>query len=200
MNTLGNYKHYSPSIPAFPDIKSLSESFSKFFMDKIEKIRINFTNDVHNTPVIEYPTVKSCMTRFELATADEVRKLIINSPSKTYDLDPIPTELLKSCLDVLLVPITQMVNLSLISGVFPDIFKTSQVMPLLKKPSLSKDNMTNYRPVSNLNFVSKIIEKVLANRIRSHLEITIYQISISQLTRNFILLKRPYSKLKMTLF
>ena len=52
---------------------------------------MNFTNDVHNTPVIESPTVKSRMTRFELATADEVRKLIINSPSKRCDLDPIPT-------------------------------------------------------------------------------------------------------------
>ena len=119
---------------------------------------------------IKSPTVKSRMTCFELATADGGRKLIINSPSKTYDLDPIPTELLKSCLDVLLVPITQMVNLSLISGVFPDIFKTSHVTPLLKKPSLSKDDMNNYRPVSNLNFVSKIIEKVIANRIRSHLK------------------------------
>ena len=127
-------------------------------MDKIEKKRMNFTNDVRNMPVIESPTVKSRMTCFE------------NSPSKTCDLDPIHTELLKYCLDVLLVPITQMVNLSLISGVFPDIFKTSHVMPLLKKPSLSKDDMKNYRPVSNLNFVSKIIEKVIANRIRSHLE------------------------------
>ena len=80
-------------------------------MDKIEKIRMNFTNDVHNMPDIKAPTVKSRMTCFELATAEEVRKLIINSPSKTCDLDPIPTELLKSCLDVLLVPITQMVNL-----------------------------------------------------------------------------------------
>ena len=61
-----------------------------------------------------------------------------------------------------------MVNLSLNSGVFPDIFKTSHVMPLLKRPSLPKDDMENYRPVSNLNFVSKIIEKVRANRIRSH--------------------------------
>ena len=43
-------------------------------------------------------------------------------------------------------------------------------MPLLIKPSLSKDDTENYRPVSNLNFVSKIIEKVIANRIRSHLE------------------------------
>ena len=92
-----------------------------------------------------------------------------------------------------------MVNLPLISGVFPDIFKTSHGMSLLKKPSLSKDDMKNYRPVSNLNFVSKIIEKVIANRIRSHLERN-DQISISQLTRNFIPLKRPYLKLKMALF
>ena len=63
-----------------------------------------------------------------------------------------------------------MVNLSLISRVFPDIFKTSHVMPLLKKPSLSEDDTKNYTPVLNLNFVSKIIEKVIANRIRSHLE------------------------------
>ena len=63
------------------------------------------------------------------------------TPSKTCDLDPYPTELLKYCLDVLLVPITQMINLSLISRVFPDIFKTAHVMSLLKKPSLSKDDI-----------------------------------------------------------
>ena len=43
-------------------------------------------------------------------------------------------------------------------------------MPLLKKASLSKVDIRNYRPVANLNFVSKIIEKVIANRIRSHRE------------------------------
>ena len=75
-------------------------------MDKIEKIRMNFTSDVHNMPGIQSPTVKSRMTCFEPATVDEVRKTIINPPSKTCDLDPIPTELLKSCLDVLLVSIT----------------------------------------------------------------------------------------------
>ena len=84
-------------------------------------------------------------------------------------LDPIHTELLKYCLDVLLVPITQMVNLSLISVVFSDIFKTPHVMPLVKKPSLSKDDIKIYRPLSNLNLVSNI-EKDIANQIRSHLE------------------------------
>ena len=132
-------------------------------------IRLNFTNDVHNMPDIKFPTVKSRMTSFEPATADDVRKIMINSPSKRCDLDPIPTELLKSCLDVLFVPGTEMVNLSLISGLCPDIFKTSLVMPLLKKLCLSKDDMNNYRPVSNLNFVAKIIEKVIENRICSNL-------------------------------
>ena len=145
-------------------------------MDKTEKIRMNFINDIHNIPYLQSPTVKSRMTCFEPATADEARKMIINSPSKTCDFDPIPPELLESCLDVLLLTVTQMVNLSLISGVFPDICKTSHVMHLLKKPSLSKDDMKNYRPVSNLNFVSKIIEKVIANRIRSHQSGYIYEI------------------------
>ena len=117
-------------------------------------------------PDIQSLTVKSRMTCFEPATVDEVRIFLKNSPSKTCDL-PILTELLKSCLDG---SNHTNGNLSLISGVFPDIFKTSHVMPLLKKPSLAKDGMKNYRPVSNLNFVLKIVEKVIANRIRSHLE------------------------------
>ena len=121
--TINNILHRTQfqSIPALSDIKSFSELFSNFFMEKIEKIRMNFTNDVHNMPDNKSPTVKARMTCFKLATAGELRKLIINSPSKTCDLDPIPSKLLKSCLDVLLVPITLMVNLSLISGVFQNI-------------------------------------------------------------------------------
>ena len=69
------------------------------------------------------------MTGFELTTVDQVRKIMLKSPSKTYDLDLISTELLI----VLLVSITKTVNLSLLSRFIPDIFKISQVMPLLEK-------------------------------------------------------------------
>ena len=99
------------------------------------------------------------MTSFEPAPADEVKKLILSSQDKSCDLDPLPTKLMKSCLDVLLIPITNIVNLSLESGSFPDVLKVSHITPLLNKPSLSKDNMKNYRSLSNLNFISKIIEK-----------------------------------------
>ena len=60
------------------------------------------------------------------------------------------------------------VNLSLESDSFPDVLKVSHITPLIKKPSLSKDDMKNYRPVSNLNFISKM--KIISNRIRSHLD------------------------------
>ena len=110
------------------------------------------------------------MTSFEPATADEVKKLILSSQDKSCDLDPLPTKLLKSCLDILLTPITNIVNLSLESGSFPDVLKESHITHLLKKPSLFKDDMKNYRPVSNLNFISKIIEKIILNRIWSHLD------------------------------
>ena len=85
-------------------------------------------------------------------------------------MDQIPTSLLKSCVDVLLTPITNIVNLSLKLGVFPDTLKLSHITLLLKKPSSSKDDMKNYRPVSNLNFISKLLEKNIAKGIRSHLE------------------------------
>ena len=118
-------------------------------------------------------------------------KLILSSQDKSCDLDPLPTKLLKSCLDILLTPITNIVNLSLESGSITDVLKVSHITPLLKKPSLSKEDMENYRPVSNLNFISKIIEKIISNRIRSYLDKTTYQTPINQHINLFNLQKQP---------
>ena len=164
--------HRAPntSMPSTSDITTLCHSFSTFFVNKIGKIRMKFCDPKHNVPHIPPPEINFPMTSFEPATADEVKKLILSSQDKSCDLDPLPTKLLKSCLDILLTPITNIVNLSLESGSFPDVLKVSHITPLLKKPSLSKDDMKNYRPVSNLKFISKIIDKIISNRIRSHLD------------------------------
>ena len=151
------------------DLPSLCASFSTFFVDKIEKIRSKFRTDNRKPEFIPPPEIKCHLTCFEPATSEEVRKLILTSPTKTCALDPIPTSLLKSCVDVLLTPITNIVNLSLKLGSFPDTLKLSHITPLLKKPSLSKDDMKNYRPVSNLNFISRLLKNI-AKRIRSHLQ------------------------------
>ena len=65
----------------------------------------------------------------------------MHSPTKCCSLDPIPTFLVKECFGILIQLITGMVNLSFIDGIFIDLFKQTIVMPLIKKPSLSK----NYR-------------------------------------------------------
>ena len=64
--------------------------------------------------------------------------------------------------------ISNIVNLSLSEGVFPGKFKSAIVTPLLKKQTLNKDDLKNYRPVSGLNFISKVIERAVASQIKTN--------------------------------
>ena len=69
-----------------------------------------------------------------------------------------------------IVPILQhIVNLCLTTGDFPISCKSSIVIPLIKKPGLDREMLNNYRPVSNLSFLSKVIEKVISIRILGHI-------------------------------
>ena len=77
--------------------------------------------------------------------------------------------LLLECLDTVLPTMTSIINDSLKSGDFPSIYKSAMVTPLLKKPSLDPSDIKNYRPVSNLSFMSKILEKVVVSQLMSHL-------------------------------
>ena len=62
------------------------------------------------------------------------------------------------------------INLSLAEGKFPDTLKIAHVTPLLKQPSLDRNELSNFRPVSGLNFVSKLIEKIVTSQINSHMQ------------------------------
>ena len=55
------------------------------------------------------------------------------------------------------------------SGVVPQDFKQALVNPLIKKQTLCKNYLRNYRPISNLSFLSKILEKVVVNRLHEHI-------------------------------
>ena len=52
----------------------------------------------------------------------------------------------------------------------PTFFKQAHVIPILKKSSLDKDVFKNYRAVSNLHFITKIHERVVAVQLQSHLD------------------------------
>ena len=89
---------------------------------------------------------------------------------KACDLDPLPACLLSSNLHVLMPVIARIVNLSLKSGSMPSKLKEAVLKPLLKKTNLDQTEFKNYRPVSNLSFLSKIIEKAVALQLTSYLE------------------------------
>ena len=155
-NCLNKILHRVPALtlPSHVSIKSLCDSFSGHFMNKISLIRSTFPDHTLNPVQVNSPQVNSLLASFTAATVDEVRKIIMSSPNKSCDLDPLPSTLLKACLDTLLYSITNIVNASLCPGLFHDYFKQGQVNPFLKNSTLPKENLNSHRPISNQNFIS----------------------------------------------
>ena len=166
-------KKTTPVLPTHVSASDLALSFSEFFIGKITSIRE--TLEAQQQAVPDAPPTSSrepCsvhMSTFTPASIEEVTKIVKRSASTTCSLDPIPTPLLKDCLDELAPSIAQIVNTSLATGHFPAKFKKALVTPIIKKPTLDPDERNNYRPVSNLSFVSKVVERVVAARLNAHL-------------------------------
>ena len=83
--------------------------------------------------------------------------------------DPVPTWLVKHCSAELIPVITKIVNISMSTGTVPDSFKIAQVTPVLKKSTLDRNCLNNFRPISNLSFISKVLEKAVLFRLMDHL-------------------------------
>ena len=107
---------------------------------------------------------------FSLFLSEElICRLISQSPTKSCTLDPIPTTLTKQCVHDLAPLVTRIVNVSLSTGTVPSGLKQALVTPILKKQGLDANDLRNFRPVSNLPFVSKILERVVLLQLQSHL-------------------------------
>jgi len=83
-------------------------------------------------------------------------------------LDFVPTSLLKACRFTFAHVIATLANLSFEHSAFAANFKTASVTPLLKKHGLNADDPANYRPISNVNTVSKLLERLVVSRVISH--------------------------------
>ena len=165
----------TPVLPPHEDKQQLANELSTFFIRKIANIRFDLDNRspqvcrVHsNDSTIELP-----LSKFDLLSQQEVHDLIRASKKKTCCLDPIPTKHVYECLDILLPVITTIINYSLEHGVFPSAWKNALVFPLLKKDGL-EPIFKNYRPVSNLQFISKPAESAVAKQRQHNITRTTY--------------------------
>ena len=156
-------KENSNPMPAARKPDQLCEDFATFFKDKIDKIRDRFIGiEPYQPSQLDTPQ----LDRFTPITPSTLGKIIKRMPPKTCALDTIPTAKLQELLGCLPV-LTHLVNSSLGQGIFCEDWKEVIVKPLIKKIVLGTEN-SNYRPVSNLCFISKVVEKVTLDQFNSH--------------------------------
>jgi hypothetical protein len=102
-------------------------------------------------------------------TLSELKETILSLKSKkSTGIDEISSTLLKAIYPSILDPLVYLINTSMSSGVFPDIYKIARVIPIFK--SGDKSDVNNYRPISLLCTISKVIEKVIYSRLVNHLD------------------------------
>ena len=154
-----------------PPMKQLCKKFSVFFIDKICSLKCSISATLAglNCMLFRDPVhIGKAFDSIAAVTVDQVHKLITSVPSKSSSVDFIPTSLLKRYPSVFSEIIARLANLSFSEGTFPTKFKAAAVTPLLKKPSLHPDDPASYRPISNLNNISKIIERLFLSRLYPH--------------------------------
>ncbi len=154
-------------LPEHESVQELADRFGDYFINKIQNIRA----EIDSKPCAFQATTEQSPTMvfdtFEPLSEQDVRKLVFQSKSTSCALDPIPTALLKECIDIILPLLTKMVNASLVTGVFPNEWKLALVVPLIKKFGLEL-TFNNFRPVSNLPFVSKLVERAAIQQENPH--------------------------------
>ena len=159
-----------PTTATYPEALSdedLANQFAMFFKSKIENINAS----LQSNPTIELPQIPSqmCTSQFDafpVLTVEEVQKYILASPSKSCSLDPVPTFLLKQCLDDVSPVITDIVNKSLATGQMPEPLKEALITPIPKKSKSAE--FKDFRPISNLPFISKLIERVVVDKLSTY--------------------------------
>ena len=150
---------------------SLPERFQQFVVNKVKTITDSLQSESDDTNFPDFPEQRqlTCsFTNFRPVTDLEVTRIIRKSPSTTCGLDAFPTAVLKQCLEELVPTLTFLINESFQSGYFPEGLKHSNISPLIKDSKLDKDDLKNYRPIANLKFVAKTVERAAVSQIQKY--------------------------------
>ena len=109
------------------------------------------------------------LSDLRLCSMGDLEAIIKSSPTKSCELDPIPMFLLKEFLDQLLPFILILCNKSLSTGTLPPSQKGAIVMPRLRKKGMDLSEPGSFCPISNLSFLSKILEKIVVGQLMPYL-------------------------------
>ena len=152
-------KHSISPLPDSDSNKELANNFADFFINMIKVIRDQLNEYPKFEPSVNSKPILIMINKFEPMLAKDITLIIKSMVSKSCELDVIPTTLCKDILPHIIDTLVKMINFSLEQEVFAEKWKVAMVIPLLKKLGIELI-LNNYRPVSNLSFLSKVLEKM----------------------------------------
>ena len=154
------------------DPLELAEKFNSFFKEKVEKLAAGIKKNPNSDPFLHLnEKMHGSNLHFKLKTVSEKEVFEILrglKPKRSYGKDGISSEILKLGAKVLVVPLTYIINSSILTGKYPTNWKIAKVIPLLKKGD--KTEMKNYRPVAHLSVPGMSLERVVAIQIENYFE------------------------------
>ncbi|KAK3548660.1 hypothetical protein QTP70_016409, partial [Hemibagrus guttatus] len=148
----------NPPAPPAPS-SMIAEDFATFYTEKIEKICQTFTSAPTSSTTHSQHSATPSLKHLSTVAAEEVLQIIQSCNPTTCPLDPIPSTMLQTISPDLLPFNTTVINGSLTSGHVPTAIKKARVIPILL---LIPQDISNYRPVSLLSFLSKILKHIAA--------------------------------------
>ena len=149
-------------LPDHIDTIKRVDDFNDFFIYKTENIRRAIEETSFN---LEHVQPKDSFV-LSLTNEKQLSDVLIHFSESTSPIDPVPTKVQKKVFLANLNLIVRFINESLTFGNFPDSSKFSVIRPMKKKPTLNKNVLSNYRPVSNIMFLSKVLEKVFLTQLQ----------------------------------
>ena len=150
---------------------NFKQIFGDFFKVKIDTVmsdlKDNTTINTQDEFIEHTPLTNLTLTKFQPVTIECVEKLLSNDANKMCQLDPIPTNIVKVISGSISPSLRDIINTSLTSTTFTSDLKQALLKQLLKKADLPLI-FKNYRLVSNLSYVSKLIEHVVFDQLTEY--------------------------------
>jgi hypothetical protein len=153
----------SPSSPSQSTLRA--QALADFFVEKVSNVRAAIQQCAPQTFLGPCP---AHLSDFLLCTPAQVHQTILQSARKSCHLDPVPHTRVIALLHLVLPFLHLLCNKLLQSGVLPDEEKLAAVTPILKKTALNHDIASSFRPVSNLTYVSKLIEHLAYSQLMTY--------------------------------
>ena len=148
------------------EIKDIAEEFNNFFTNvasnlgkKVPNSSNSFTSSLNQT--------RSIMEKNSFSINELKEAFFSLKTNKCPGYDDMNFNFAKKCFEEINEPLKHLFNLSLENGIFPEKMKIAKVIPLFKNGD--PENITNYRPISVLPCFSKVLERIMYNRLYKYL-------------------------------